>query len=215
MQPVFARAFDSFDIEEIAFFKAAYESAEYYEAHLLTCQKFHSALDLLSHAARRADPVGMFLEFGVATGRTIRHLACLRPSAPIYGFDSFEGLPETWRTGFEKGAFAGAMPPVPDNVVLVKGWFNESLPQFLSEHPDMVSFLHIDCDLYSSTKCIFDMLGDRIRKGTVIVFDEYWNYPGWRQNEFRAFEEFKLSRGIRCSAIGFVSSHQQVGFVVD
>lgn len=205
---------DSFNVLEIAFLKAAYESAEYYEAHLITAPVFRTDLDLLSEALRQSDQNGLFLEFGVATGRTIRYLAAHRTS-PIYGFDSFEGLPEDWRSGFEKGAFAGNLPPVPSNVTLIKGWFNETLPKFLSSHSGMVSLLHIDCDLYSSTKHIFGSLGDRIVKGTVIVFDEYWNYPGWHQHEHKAFEEFKASRSLACRPIGFVPNHQQVGFVVE
>lgn len=205
---------DSFDVLEIAFLKAAYESAAYYEAHLITASTFSTDLELLSEAMARSDPNGLFLEFGVAQGRTIRHLASHRTS-PIYGFDSFEGLPEDWRSGFGRGTFAMNAPSVPSNVTLIKGLFGDTLPEFLSSHTGFVSFLHVDCDLYSSTKCIFDSLGDRIMKGTVIVFDEYWNFPGWQQHEHKAFEEFKASRHMTCVPLGFVPSHQQVGFVVE
>ena len=77
-----------------------------------------------------------------------------------------------------------------------------------------LSLVHIDCDLYSSTKTIFANLKDRIVPGTVIVFDEYWNYPGWRDHEFRAFEELLAETGIRAKPFGFVPSHQQAGFVI-
>ena len=46
---------------------------------------------------------------------------------------------------------------------------------------------NIDCDIYSSTKDIFDIAGDRINPGCIIVFDEYINYPSWEQHEFKAF----------------------------
>ena len=36
---------------------------------------------------------------------------------------------------------------------------------------------------------MFRNLQDRIVSGTIIVFDEYWNYPGWEQHEFRAWQE--------------------------
>jgi len=205
---------DSFDILEIAFLKAAYESAELYETHLGSAPTFDSDLDLMSASVSQASRCGLFLEFGVATGRTITHLAGL-VDTPIYGFDSFEGLPEDWRTGFDKGAFSGSMPPVPSNVKLLRGWFSETLPVFLSQHDGTVSFLHIDCDLYSSTKSVFDLLGERICKGTVIQFDEYWNYPAWKMHEYLAFEELKVSRTLSCKPIGFVPSHQQVAFVVE
>jgi hypothetical protein len=201
---------DSFDVMQVAFLKAAYESAQFYEDHLLTAPIFETDLDLLTHAMTMTKP-GLCLEFGVASGRTISHIAGL--TERVYGFDSFEGLPEDWRSGFVKGAFAGDLPPVPPNAVLIKGWFEKTLPEFLGKQQGPVAFLHIDCDLYSSTKTIFDLLAPRIVRGTVIVFDEYFNYPGWQQHEHKAFEEFK-SAGIVCKPIGFVPSHQQVGFIV-
>lgn len=204
---------DSFSILEIAFLKAAFESVEHYEEQFLTVKAFDTDLELMTAAASQVDPYGLFLEFGVATGRTIRHLAGLTTSR-VFGFDSFEGLPEDWRTGFGRGAFLGNLPAVPTNVSLIKGWYSETLPAFLQEHKEKVSFLHIDCDLYSSTKCVLDLLADRIVSGTVIQFDEYWNYPGWKQHEFLAFEELKKSRHLTCKPIGFVPSHQQVAFVV-
>jgi predicted O-methyltransferase YrrM len=205
---------DSFNLQEISFLRAALESVEYSEQHFSTIPVFDSDLDLLSAAVSQSKPGGLYLEFGVATGRSIRHIA-QRAGVPVYGFDSFEGLPEDWRTGFAKKAFAMTMPEVPTNVSLIKGWFSDTLPVFLADRGDSVSFLHVDCDLYSSTKCIFDLLGDRISKGTVILFDEYWNYPGWKQHEFLAFEELKSARHLVCKPIGFVQDHQQVAFVVE
>ena len=71
---------------------------------------------------------------------------------------------------------------------MIKGLFDDTLPSFAKTHTQPVSFLHVDCDLYSSTKAIFDILGDQIVEGTVIVFDEYFNYPGWQHHEFKAFQ---------------------------
>jgi hypothetical protein len=36
-------------------------------------------------------------------------------------------------------------------------------------------------------------------EGTVIVFDEYFNYPGWQQGEFKALAEF-------------IDSHERLGY---
>ncbi len=200
---------DSFDVIEVAFLKAAYEAAEYYEQNLLTARPFHSDLDLLSHAIKIAIQPGLILEFGVASGRTISHIAN-QLTSNIYGFDSFEGLPESWRSGFEKGSFAGGIPSVPPNVQLIKGWFKDTLPGFLADHTEQVSLLHVDCDIYSSTKTILDLLAPRLHAGSVIVFDEYWNYPGWRQNEHKAFLEFLKASGLCCRYDSFVRSHQQM-----
>lgn len=135
---------------------------------------------------------GSILEFGVYSGTSINVIAKARPTAPVFGFDSFEGLPDDWIAGFPKGYFAtdGWLPPVPANVQLVKGWFDETLPPFVAAHPEPVSLLHVDCDMYSSTKTVFDSLAANIVPGTVIVFDELVNYPGYRDHELKAFYEF-------------------------
>ena len=207
--PILHKRTDSYDIIEMARFKAACESADYYEKHMIEAQLFNTDLELLSFAISISHQHGLFLEFGVATGRTISHIASAR-GGPIYGFDSFEGLPQPWRPGFGKGHFAGSLPVVPPNAHLVKGWFNDTLPLFINSHPGAVSFLHVDCDLYSSTKYIFDILDERISPGCIIVFDEYFNYPGWQKHEFRAFQEFVGRRSLEYRYEGVVPSHQQV-----
>ena len=83
----------------------------------------------------------------------------------------------------------GKLPPVRENVRLIKGWFNETLPEFVKAHPEPCAFIHVDCDLYSSTKTIFDNLKNQIVSGTVIAFDEYFGYPCWADGEYKAFME--------------------------
>ena len=102
-----------------------------------------------------------------------------------------------------------------ENVELLQGLFVDTIPPFLSSTAHQnVSFIHIDCDLYSSTKTIFNLLGDRIVPGTVIVFDEYFNYPGWRKHEFKAFQEFISARRLSYKYDSFVSRHQQVCVII-
>ena len=66
---------------------------------------FRNKYDLLS-AALKAVKLnnGLYCEFGVHSGSTINHIA-EQVNGPVYGFDSFEGLPEDWRPGVEKGNF--------------------------------------------------------------------------------------------------------------
>ena len=70
------------------------------------------------------------LEFGVACGRTITIIAEQMPG-PVYEFDSFEGLPESWYSRMPAGNLCTSpAPAAPSNVPLVKGWFNNTLPGF-------------------------------------------------------------------------------------
>lgn len=150
-------------------------------------------------------PNTLWLEFGVASGKTINYISGFT-NENVYGFDSFEGLPEKWRDGFDKGAFSldGNLPQVRDNVVLIKGWFNETLPDFITKHNKLISFIHMDADLYSSTKCIFDIVKDYMDKDCIIVFDELVNYPGYdgERGELRAFYEFVTENVVNYSWIG-------------
>ncbi len=134
---------------------------------------------------------GYFLEFGVATGGSIREVARLQPGRTIYGFDSFLGLPESWVAGAPAGLFACSPPTdLPANVILVQGLFQDTLPKWLDVHPRAIAFVHIDCDLYSSAKCVLDNIGPRCCPGTVLVFDEINNYETYEQHEAKAFAEF-------------------------
>jgi len=150
-------------------------------------------------------PDTLWLEFGVASGRTINYISTFTKDK-VYGFDSFEGLPEKWRNGFDKGAFSsnGVLPQVNENVELIKGWFNETLPDFIKTHNKKVSFIHMDADLYSSTKCILDNLKDYIDTDCVIVFDELVNYPGFdgETGELKAFYEFITDNKVDYEWIG-------------
>jgi hypothetical protein len=70
--------------------------------------------------------------------------------------------------------------------------------------------MHIDCDLYQSTKTIFSLLADYIKAGTIIHFDEYYNYSGWEMHEHKAFEEFIKQQNLKYEYIAYNAMHQQV-----
>lgn len=136
---------------------------------------------------------GLYLEFGVHRGFSINIISERIGNNIIYGFDGFEGMPEKWIPRLEKGELSenGKLPKVNDNVRLVKGWFDETLPDFVSKHSgEKCSFIHIDSDLYSSAKCVFSVLKDNIGSGTIICFDEFVGHIGWREDEYKAFMEF-------------------------
>jgi hypothetical protein len=137
---------------------------------------------------------GMWCEFGVGNGDSIKFIANRNPNNVIYGFDSFQGLPETWFPGLiEIGEYACAAPTdLPTNIQIIEGLFSDTLPLFKKEK---LSFIHIDCDLYSSTKTVFDNFKDYIDTGTVIVFDELIHYPTYENHEYKAFCEFLEETG--------------------
>lgn len=190
-------------------------TAEFVAEQMARVQSVASWQAVHDLAASHALSDGLVLEFGVYSGKTINYISDLfRNRHAVYGFDSFEGLPETWRDGFDKGRFKrGWVPTVRPNVTLVKGWFEESLPRFLEERTDSksyVAYLHIDCDLYSSTKTVLVHLKSFLCAGTVIIFDEYFNYSGWERGEYLAFNEFAESNKICFEYITYNYRHEQV-----
>lgn len=154
----------------------------------------------------------MWMEFGVYSGYTAGLMAERLQElsddgmdvAHLYGFDSFQGLPEDWQKGYrdvsayQKGEFSNRKAPfVHPKVRWVKGWYNESLPRFLQRelgrHRSMqrnVTLLHMDADLYSSTAPVLELLEPLIAPGCLVDFGELVNYPTYWQGELWALCEF-------------------------
>lgn len=196
--------------------RALLSTVEYVEKHLPHVASVKNKPALLEKAFRLADVSGdrIICEFGVFKGESINHVARLT-NKTLYGFDSFEGLAEEWGDTWKKGDFlVPRLPKVRDNVKLVKGWFNETLPPFLKENPGQVGFLHVDCDLYSSCKTIFELMESRLAPGTVIVFDEFFNYPQWEDGEFKAFQEFLAKTKLSCEFIGYNRNGEQAAVIL-
>lgn len=196
--------------------RALQRSVDYIETKMPDALGFDSQRELLEYSLSAAKVDGHYLEFGVFTGGTIRFMAKRVGGRTIHGFDSFEGLPEAW-SGFNLGGGAfdvkGRLPRVPANVQLHRGWFETSLPRWLEPNLGPAAFIHIDCDLYSSTKTIFTLLADRIVPGTVILFDEYFNFPNWERHEYKAFQEFVAERAVTYTYLAF--ARQQVAVRID
>ncbi|AER48452.1 methyltransferase [Mycobacterium phage Babsiella] len=148
---------------------------------------------LLRHTAGLAE--GTAVEFGVGKGESTRILA---EHMPVIGFDSFQGLPEDWRDEYPRGSFAAAPPAIP-GVRLVIGLFAQTLPDFT--FPVDVGLVHIDCDLYSSTRVAL-ALGPHLKPGTYVVFDEWHGYDTCEQHEQRAWREYADQTGIQWEVVG-------------
>ena len=196
--------------------RALQRSVDYIESAMPDALGLESQRELIDFSLRAVATDGHYLEFGVFTGGTIRYMARRLGRRTIHGFDSFEGLPEAW-SGFSLGGKSfdvkGRLPRVPNNVVLHQGFFDASLPKWLTDNPGPVAFIHVDCDIYSSTKTILDLLAPRLARGTVILFDEYFNYPNWEVHEFKAFQEFVAEHAVKYTYLAF--ARQQVAVRID
>jgi hypothetical protein len=179
--------------------RAIVDSADYADANMASALCFDDLPPLWRYAFNRRAIPGLILEFGVYRARSINFFASLT-NEPLHGFDSFEGLQEDWSGwAHPKGYFnqSGRLPAVAPHVRLIKGWFNQTLPDFLRQHPEPFSFVHFDCDTYSATETVLDLARTRFVSGTVVLFDEYFGYRGWRLGKFKAWREFVDRWGLR------------------
>ncbi len=140
---------------------------------------------------------GHWCEFGVRQGRSLKWLIEEYPRQVIHAFDSWEGLPEDWNHGTGKVADMSCDPPtVPGHIQLHKGWFKDTLPVWKQTYKGPIAFLHMDADIYSSTKEVLMSLNDQIVSGTIITFDEFCNFrlsgkmSKWEDQEFLALIEW-------------------------
>lgn len=188
--------------------RALEDSVDYLQANMQSAIGMYNQKQVIGHGAREATKVpGAYCEFGVFKGETLRFIASIAGNErSVHGFDSFEGLPTAWAGhDMEKGAFnvGGKLPKVLPNTKLHKGWFDKTVEEWKTNFPGKLAFIHIDCDLYSSTKTIFSLLAERMQSGTVIVFDEYFNYPSWREHEFKAFQEFVKAHDVEYTYLAY------------
>lgn len=144
---------------------------------------------LFSH--EKLDEKITYLEFGVASGRSFKWWvnANQNHESRFFGFDTFTGLPENWDV-FKAGDMTqdGKMPDVADSrASFIKGLFQAVLPDFLKT-ADLNSRLvvHLDADLYSSTLYVMANLYPFLKKGDILIFDEF----GVPSHEFKAFDDF-------------------------
>jgi hypothetical protein len=165
------------------------------------------------HRLGHDQPV-LYLEFGVYQGYSIRYFAqrLTHPETRLFGFDSFEGLPEQWGA-YGKGTFStgGSAPQTDDpRVQFVKGWFQDTVPRFLAAQPlveaagrrSLRVFVHFDADLYSSTLFLLTTLRQYVSEYD-FCFDEFMGH------ELRALSDFAQAYPSR---ISFFAYDQVVGY---
>ncbi len=188
---------------------------DFYTLRTLVLEAPHKYLTIgqIWHHYLSGITTGIALEFGVWNGRSINNMAEIRPEASFHGFDSFEGLPEKWIPGREVGFFATDLSKLKfrENITIHPGWFQDTLPRFIIPSESRIEGVHIDCDLGSSTKTILDHLGERlIHDKSLLLFDEFYNYNGYEDHEFKAFNEWVNSSGVKFDVVARNIKHQQV-----
>jgi hypothetical protein len=203
------------NLSKLLWERALISSADYVEKSLNNAMVFPSKEQLWDYTINMTQGCKNCLEFGVFQGNSINYFSAKCPERTFFGFDSFEGLAEDWAGHYSpKGTFdtGGSLPKVNSNVILIKGWFNETLPKFL-EREVSIDFIHIDSDTYPAAVIILELLKDKIFPGMYILFDDYLGYPNYQNGEMKAWKEFTEKYGLQYIYKGF-SDEQALVLVV-
>mgnify|MGYP001177361975 CR=1 FL=1 len=131
-----------------------------------------------------------YLEFGVWQGKSSNFFS--KFINKLYCFDSFEGLKEDWiGTSYSKGFFNldKKIPNLNSNVQPIVGWVEDTLEDFLKKHNPKINFIHLDMDNYIPTKFTLEKIKPYLVKNSILIFDQLYNYQGWKNGEFKALKE--------------------------
>jgi hypothetical protein len=185
----------------------------------LTMVSKERLLNLYNQCLKFRDTTYSFVECGVAKGGCLAMMASVAgENNRIYGFDSFEGLPDVVAEDFAinranpkewvnknlsegiKTVYAtfNTLKLDMKNVFLVKGFFKETL--CIKENIDnigKIGVLRVDGDWYESTKICLEKLYDRVVVGGVIIIDDYGHWIGAQ----RATDEFRETHHIKSPLI--------------
>lgn len=133
---------------------------------------------------------GLITEFGVWTGISANFIAKKIAPKILHAFDSFKGLEVKWN-GLDERFFVVDKSELvfEKNVDLHPGYFIATIPDLYSLNSS-ISFINIDCDLYESTKTVLFDLNNLVKVGTIIYFDELYNYPEYKEHEYKALLEW-------------------------
>ena len=163
---------------------------------------------MFDHAVVLSDTSRPFYEYGVWMGDSFKYL--MQYFKKGYGFDTFLGLPEDWRS-VPKGAYSsfGKVPNI-DGGEFIVGEFQNSLPEFFAKPRSLAGLINFDADLYASTLCALVNSKSIIDEKTVLIFDEFIINSDWEHDEFRALEEFCKANGLDYEVIAVSLYTKQV-----
>lgn len=174
------------------------QAATYISDHLLSenTMVFSNTQFLRNHFFSREflSRPGMVLDLGVAEGHSTLQISANLPAGKkVHAFDAFEGLRDPWsKTDTPPHAIdlGGVVPPELQSALNVDcrvGWVEDTLPQFLREFPELdFALIHLDMDVYPPTNFVLKTLAKKLSRGCIVVFDDYFDFPGWQNHSHKA-----------------------------
>jgi hypothetical protein len=184
-----------------------YENGFYLTSHVTRLSK------MLAHYELYKSIVGLpghIVECGVYKGASFLRFATFREilesphSRKIIGFDAFGRFPEEGANtndrdfirsftaeggdGISHDCFIEVLSHKGfENFELIEGDICSTVPRYVANHPELkIALLHVDVDVYQSSRVILEQLFDRVVRHGLVVFDDYGTVAG----ETLAVDEF-------------------------
>ena len=108
----------------------------------------------------------------------------------------------------------GKIPKLNSNCIPIKGWVQDTVPKFIKEHQNLqINFIHIDLDTYQSTKDVLTLLKPFLHKNAVILFDELYNFSGWKVGEYKALTEVFEDKEYKFISFGLYSKQSAIQLI--
>lgn len=158
----------------------------------------HEAMQLMRMVRSVAKIPGDMAEVGTYKGVSSKLMAEARggQKKTLHLFDTFEGLPELQeidRSHFTEGQYVADLSEVAEylgtypDIALYAGVFPKTANPIVSKK---FSFVHLDVDLYESTKDALAFFYPRMEQGGIIVSHDYLTAPG----ATKAVQEFMADK---------------------
>lgn len=82
-----------------------------------------------------------------------------------------------------------------DNIEIIEGSFENSVPNFFSKFDGKISSVNIDCDLYDGYRIVLPFVWDNLSQGGYVHLDEYYSlkFPGARIATMEFCEKMKIT----------------------
>jgi predicted O-methyltransferase YrrM len=160
-------------------------------------QRFEERYNLWAIARAVTDRPGALAEVGVYKGGSALILAAVKGHSPLHLFDTFEGMPKVNPATdglFQEGQFSDSSLQEVRNLLagydglhFHRGIFPDSA-EAVARTGLSFKFVHLDVDLYSSTKDALEWFYPKMIRGGIIVSHDYGNVtvPGVK----KAFDGF-------------------------
>ena len=189
--------------------RAAYDDRRMKNYPMLSSNEYARVYGLFHLIGELNQVEGHIVECGVGRGVSLAYLvyavSFFRLEKAVYAFDSFSGFPPATihdlgsrvnKVGQPPPGWSDTSPELVSSVFefdkaqetsllhehdvrleIVPGFFKDTLPDKL---PSQIAFLHVDCDLYDSTKVVLEQCLPRMSAGGLVILDEYHDerWPG-------------------------------------